>query len=139
MNVGSQKCIINSIDSQTSLKCTIPAGTGDVIVPQNLHKLKKSGANIPTSIVVDGQTGTAATTFSYSAPTLNIDALPSTEGGNITFTGTNFGSVVSRITAVGCTNVRLITAHTKVGCVIQSGTGAAPQVLFFLNSFVFVK
>lgn len=146
LNQQNLTSLVTSYNS-TMVVIALPAGTG---ASKNL------------TFTVGGQparfSATQSTLFSlsYAAPTVTqvtgctddvaakTTSACSVFGQNITITGTNFGNSASPITvSIGpvvdsnvyrtCTNVRIVTAHTKIACTIpewpEGGTSLSVQAI----------
>ena len=111
--VGSKACAVTSVTS-TRITCSVTSGTG---------------ADHAISVNVAGQIATASRLFSYGVPAItSVTAPPSTNGGTITISGSNFGGAASVISVIigaeaKCTSIVIAKAHTQIRCSAPAGFG----------------
>ena len=111
--IGGNPCNnLNVVTPDSALTCQIGEGTG---------------GNNEWTLTVDGQSD-GASTYSYQSPEVS-SVLPTTgsQGATITVAGQNFGSdaanVIIGIGNYSCTDVFMVTKHSKVTCRVPKGEG----------------
>ncbi|KAK5576312.1 hypothetical protein RB653_007453 [Dictyostelium firmibasis] len=109
------------LTAYSAMTCTLPAGTGSQSVTLQVSKQKS-----------------AAYDYSYQNPVItNANNVPSI-GGALTIEGSNFGSnalnIKVNIGSYSCNSVSIITAETKITCLMPNGTPSNYNLIVSVSS-----